>query len=133
MFNPTWIFVAVVYAAAVWLARRANVEIPIRIAIFFYAIVFVFLYLPLTQDYVNLPVDFLSTLPPWAHLTRFHGSANLFMNDIVLQIVPWANQVREAWRSFEPPLWNHLSGAGYPLLGNPQTSALSPLRKSITT
>lgn len=128
MFNPTWIFVAVVYAAAVWFARRATVEIPLRVAIFFYALVFVFLYLPLTQDYVHLPVDFLSTLPPWAHLTRFHGSANLFMNDIVLQIVPWANQVREAWRSLHPPLWNHLSGAGYPLLGNPQTSALSPLR-----
>jgi hypothetical protein len=128
VFNPTWIFVAVVYAAAVWLARRANVEIPLRIAIFFYALVFVFLYLPLTQDYVNLPVDFLSTLPPWAHMTRFHGSANLFMNDIVLQIVPWANQVRESWRSLTPPLWNNLSGAGYPLLGNPQTSALSPLR-----
>ena len=109
-------------------AIRHPPSIPLRVAIFFYALVFVFLYLPLTQDYVNLPVDFLSTLPPWAHLTRHHGSANLYMNDIVLQIVPWANQVREAWRSFEVPLWNHLSAAGYPLLGNPQTSALSPLR-----
>lgn len=128
MFNPTWIFVAVVYAAAVWLARRANVDIPIRVAIFFYALVFVFLYLPLTQDYVNLPVDFLKTLPPWAHLVRNHHASNLYMNDIVLQIVPWAQQVRDAWRSFNVPLWNHLSAAGYPLLGNPQTSALSPLR-----
>ena len=128
MFNPTWLFVGVVYALAIWLARRAKVEIPIRVAIFFYAIVFVYLYLPLTQDYVNLPVDFLKTLPPWAHLVRDHKSSNGFMNDIVLQIVPWANQVRESWRSLHVPLWNDLSASGYPLLGNPQSSALSPLR-----
>ncbi|PYQ31592.1 MAG: hypothetical protein DMF56_00320 [Acidobacteria bacterium] len=121
-------FVGVVYAAAIWLARRANAAIPVRIAIFFYALVFVFFYLPLTQDYVNLPVDFLKTLPPWAHLLRDHRASNLYMNDIVLQIVPWAQQVRDAWRSLHVPLWNELSAAGYPLLGNPQTSALSPLR-----
>ena len=152
MFNPTWLFVGVVYAAAVWFARRASQmadrrsqiaeetdqlppsairrlpSIPIRVAVFFYAIVFVFLYLPLTQDYVNLPVDFLKTLPPWAHIVRDHHSSNGMMNDTVLQIVPWANQVREAWRSLTPPLWNDLSASGYPLLANPQSSALSPLR-----
>jgi hypothetical protein len=121
-------FVAAVYAAAVWLARRAKVAIPIRVAVFFYAIVLLFFFKPLTQDYVNLPVDFLKTLPPWAHMVRDHHPSNGFMNDIVLQIVPWAHQVREAWRSLTPPLWNHLSGAGYPLLANPQSSAFSPLR-----
>jgi len=129
VFNPTWIFVGVVYAAAVWLARRAKVEIPLRVAVFFYAIVFVYLYLPLTQDYVNLPVDFVQTLPPWAHMVdKPVKSANGLMNDIVLQIVPWAHQVRESWKSLHVPLWNHLSAAGYPLLANPQSSALSPLR-----
>jgi hypothetical protein len=129
VFNPTWIFVAIVYAIAIWFANRsAEPSIPWRIASFFYALVFVFLYLPLTQDYVNLPVDFLKTLPPWAHLVRNHHASNLYMNDIVLQIVPWAQQVRDAWRSLHVPLWNQLSAAGYPLLGNPQTSALSPLR-----
>lgn len=128
MFNPTWLFVGVVYAAAVWLARRAKIDLPRRVAVFFYAIVLVFLYLPLTQDYVNLPVDFLKTLPPWAHIVDEHKPSNGMMNDIVLQIVPWAHQVRESWRSLEAPLWNHLSGAGYPLLANPQSSALSPLR-----
>ena len=134
------------YAAAIWFVNRSAERrtqsadevlpsalrpppsIPWRVAIFFYALVFVFLYLPLTQDYVNLPVDFLKTLPPWAHLVRNHHASNLYMNDIVLQIVPWAQQVREAWRSLHVPLWNQLSAAGYPLLGNPQTSALSPLR-----
>jgi len=121
--------VGIVYAAAVWLARRAKVEIPLRVAIFFYAIVFVYLYLPLTQDYVNLPVDFVQTLPPWAHMVdKPVKASNGLMNDIVLQIVPWAHQVRESWKSLHVPLWNNLSAGGYPLLANPQTSALSPLR-----
>jgi uncharacterized membrane protein len=36
--------------------------------------------------------------------------------------------VRDAWRSFHVPLWNALSGAGYPLLANGQSSALSFIR-----
>jgi hypothetical protein len=128
VFNPTWFYTGSVYALAVFLARRRGVEIPVRVAAYFYALVFVFLYLPLTQDYVNLPIDFIKTLPPWSYLTRDHSSLNGQMNDIVLQIVPWAHQVREAWRSLDPPLWNDLSACGYPLLGNAQSSALSPLR-----
>src|SRR5204863_8934298 len=120
-------FVGVVYAAAIWLARRANAAIPVRIAIFFYALVFVFFYLPLTQDYVNLPVDLVKTLPPWAHLLRDHRASNLYLNDIVLQIVPWAQQVRDAWRSLHVPVWNELSAAGYQLLGQPKTTAVSPV------
>lgn len=128
MFNPTWLYVAAVYAGAVWLARRRGIDLPVRVAAFFYALVFVFLYLPMTQDYVNLPVDFLKTLPPWAHLTHDHRALNRDMNDIVLQIVPWAHQVRESWKALEPPLWNNFSAAGYPLLASGQSSALSPLR-----
>ncbi len=128
MFNPTWFYAGAVYAAAIALARRAGVEMPKRVAVFFYALVFVFMYLPLTQDYVNLPVDFLRMLPPWAYTTHERFSLNDQMNDIPLQIVPWAHQVREAWRSLTPPLWNNYSAAGYPLLASAQSSALSPLR-----
>jgi hypothetical protein len=130
VFNPTWFYVGAVYAAAVTLARRAGVELPKRVAVFFYALVFVFLWLPLTQDYVNLPVDFLKTLSPWAYTTGplERTAINPQINDITLQIVPWAHQVRESWKSFTPPLWNHLSACGYPLLASAQSSALSPLR-----
>lgn len=128
MFNPTWLYVGAVYALAVWLARRRGIDVPIRVAAFFYALVLVFLYLPMTQDYVHLPVDFIKTLPPWAHLTRDHHTVNRDINDLVLQIVPWAHQVRESWKAFEPPLWNQFSAAGYPLLASGQASALSPLR-----
>ena len=116
-----------VYAVAVWLTRRSGIDLPRRVALLFYLLVLLFLREPLTRDYVNLPVDFLRTLPPWSHLTRDHAAHNDEMNDLTLQIVPWAHQARESWRSLEAPLWNHLSGAGYPLLANAQSAALSPL------
>ncbi|HYH07312.1 MAG TPA: YfhO family protein [Thermoanaerobaculia bacterium] len=128
MFNPTWFYTGAVYVAAVALARRAGVDVPKRVALFFYALVFVCMYQPLTQDATNLGLDFLRTLPPWAYTTPDNKAINNQINDITLQIVPWAHQVREGWKSFEVPLWNHLSGGGYPLLANPQTGALSPLR-----
>lgn len=125
MFNPTWFYVGAVYAIMVWLLRRA---LPKRVAVFFYALVLVFMYLPLTQDYVNLPADFLKTLPPWAYTAESHQALNDQINDLTLQIVPWAHQVRESWKSLAPPLWNNFSACGYPLLANLQSSALSPLR-----
>ena len=128
MFNATWLYVGAIYAIAVWLVRRVRIDLPWRIAAFFYLLVLVFLWRPLTSDVVNLPVDFLRSLPPWAFLTRFHKPLNPDINDLALQIVPWANQVRESWRAGHVPLWNNLSGSGYPLLASAQSSALSPLR-----
>ncbi len=128
MFNPTWFYAGAVYAAAVAMARRAGVELPKRVAVFFYLLVLVFLYLPLTQNYVNLPVDFLKTLSPWAYTTADRTAVNPQINDITLQIVPWAHQVRESWKSLTPPLWNDFAACGYPLLASAQSSALSPLR-----
>ncbi|HEX2835128.1 MAG TPA: YfhO family protein [Thermoanaerobaculia bacterium] len=128
MFNPTWFYTGAIYAAGIWALRRAGVDVPRRVAIFFYALVFVFLYLPLTQDYVNVPVDFLKTLPPWVYGLKEPKSLNGQMNDLALQIVPWAHQVRESWRALKPPLWNEMSACGYPLLASAQSSALSPLR-----
>jgi hypothetical protein len=130
VFNPTWFYTGAVYAAAVAGARRWGIELPRRVAVFFYALVFVFMYLPLTQDYVNLPVDFLRSMPPWTYTApkAERMAINDQINDITLQIVPWAHQVRESWKSLTPPLWNHLSACGYPLLGSAQSSALSPLR-----
>jgi hypothetical protein len=129
VFNPTWLYTGAVYAGAVWLARRGGIDLPRRIAVFFYALVFVFFYPVLTQDAVNTSVDFLGTLPPWEY-TAPEGfrAENVQLNDLALQIVPWAHQVREGWRSLTPPLWNPFSGAGYPLLASAQSSALSPLR-----
>ena len=128
MFNPTWLVTAIVYAAGVWLARRRGVDLPRRVAVFFYLLVFVFFYPVLTQDKVNTSVDYLGTLPPWEYTVEHHRAGNPQLNDLPLQILPWAHQVRDGWRALRPPLWNHYSAAGYPLLASAQSSALSPLR-----
>jgi hypothetical protein len=128
VFNPTWLVTGIVYAAGVWLARRRGVDLPRRVAAFFYLLVFVFFYPILTQDSVNTSVDYLGTLPPWEYTVQDHQAGNPQLNDLALQIVPWAHQVREGWRSMRPPLWNHASAGGYPLLASAQSSALSPLR-----
>jgi len=121
-------YVAAIYTFAVLIARRYRIDLPWRIAALFYLLVLVFLFRPMTQDYVNIPVDFLRLLPPWSLMTRAHEVINDEMNDLVLQIVPWANQARQSWQSFHAPLWNSLSGGGYPLLANGQSSALSLIR-----
>ncbi len=97
-------------------------------AAFFYALVLIYLFRPMTGCYVNLPVDFINILPPWGAWGHRHLLSNPEMNDLTMQIVPWAHQAREAWRSLQFPIWNALSGCGYPLLANGQSSAMSPLR-----
>ncbi|HET8798962.1 MAG TPA: YfhO family protein, partial [Thermoanaerobaculia bacterium] len=126
--NFAWLYLGALYAIAVLLARRAGVDIPRRVAIFFYAAVLVFFFAPLTQRTSNIHSDILKTIPPWYYVAPDRFAANTELNDVPLQHVPWAHQVRESWKSLRPPLWNHLSGSGYPLLANGQSSALSPIR-----
>ncbi len=127
--NPTWIYVAVVYAVAVYLTRRVRIDLPWRVAGVFYVLVLFFMWKAMTGPYVNFPADFVEALPPWAFLHRHVVRVgNGELNDLPMQILPWTVQVREAWRSFHIPLWNDLSGAGYPLLANGQSSALSFIR-----
>ncbi len=126
--NPTWLYVGAVYAIAVWLARRGGIVIPVRVATFFYLLVLLFLWKPLTGDWVNVPVDIVHTLPPWWRVSHVNGSLNPQMSDIVLQIIPWAKQSREALESFTLPLWNSLNGCGYPLLASAQPAPFSIVR-----
>ena len=125
--NPTWLYVVALYALAVWLARRFGVDFRWRIAAFFYLLVLLFLWRPMTQSYVNLPVDFLSGLPPWSFTERIRPQ-NGEINDVALQMVPWAHEVREQWKSLRFPLWNSHAVSGYSLLANGQSAAFSPLR-----
>jgi hypothetical protein len=95
VFNPTWLATGAVYAGAVWLARRGGIDLPRRVAVFFYLLVFVFFYPILTQDAVHTPAGVLNV----------------------------AHQVRESWRS--PLLANPQSATFSPLriLGLPLSLA----------
>src|SRR5687768_17272796 len=120
--NWAWIYIGALYAAAIWLARRSGVDIRRRVALFFYALVLVFFFQPLTQD------DVLNTLPPWHFVVQNKDAINGEMNDIPLQHTIWGHQAREHWMALRAPLWNEFNGSGYPLLANGQSSALSPIR-----
>jgi hypothetical protein len=79
---------------------------------------------------VLLPLGYLTKVPPFQELWTARDApppGNLLQSDLVLQITPWQIRVREALRAGEWPLWNHLAGAGEPLLGNPQAQVLQPL------
>ena len=121
--NPTWAYVGALYALAVWLARRGGVDLPRRVALLFYALTVVFLFRPMTGDYVNVATDVVRLIPPWSAsapgFTKYDVS-NFETQDVPMQLVPWMHQVREAWRHGRLPLWNELNACGYTLLGNGQ-------------
>jgi hypothetical protein len=126
--NLTWLYAGAIYAAAVALGRRAGADLPKRIAFFFFALVLLFFREPQTTDTINAPVDYYESLPPWVNVIKHPHPSNPFVNDVALQLVPWAHAVREHWRAFEPPLWETTAASGYPLLANGQSQALSILR-----
>jgi hypothetical protein len=117
-----------VYAGVVFLIRRVTTLLRWREAAFFFALVLIFLFKPLVGPYVNLPADYTRRLSPWIAYAKPIPGSNSEINDVILQMVPWAHQVRESWRSGAAPLWNDNAGGGYPLLANGQSSGLSPLR-----
>ncbi|HYO76520.1 MAG TPA: YfhO family protein, partial [Thermoanaerobaculia bacterium] len=133
--NLTWAYVGVLYALAVWLLRRAHVELPRRVALLFFALALAFLWRPLTSEVTLIPADVIRLTPPFSEM-RAPGRApvdkyqvsNLNLHDIPMQLIPWTERVRDAWRSFEVPLWDDSAGCGYPLLANGQSTPLSPLR-----
>jgi hypothetical protein len=129
--NPTFIYVGVIYAIAVELARRGGNALPRRIAVLFYALVLVFLFKAMTGPYVCIATDIPKVIAPWSAsapgMTKY-TVLNGETHDVVMQLVPWAHQVRSAWLSGHAPLWNALAGCGYPLLANAQSAAFSPLR-----
>jgi hypothetical protein len=129
--NPTWLFVGVLYTVAVALARRGGNPLPKRIAALFYLLAVLFFFKAMTGPFVAIATDIPKLIAPWSAsapgLTKY-TVLNMETHDVPMQLVPWANQVREAWRSGHVPLWNALSGCGYPLLANAQSAAFSPLR-----
>lgn len=78
---------------------------------------------------VLLSLGYLTKIPPFQLLRQGPEPppGNLLQSDTMLQITPWTMRVKEAYAAGGWPLWNHLSGGGEPLLGNPQTQAWQPL------
>ena len=132
MANATWLYVGAIYTGGVWLLRRSGADLPWRIGAFFYALTLIFFWQTMTGPHTNVATDVLQLLPPWSAQappgTNKFTVSNHAQQDVVMQLVPWAHQVRESWRSLRIPLWNELTGTGFPLIANGQGAALSPLR-----
>lgn len=120
-----WVFALAILLA--WALRRWFDPIPARcwaawgiaLAAMFGAVLF--------GGRVMLPLGYLTKVPPFTGLVKGTPPGNLLQSDLVLQIAPWLVRVREAYAAGEWPLWNALSGAGEPLLANPQSQAFQPL------
>jgi hypothetical protein len=126
--NVTFLYVGAVYFAGAWLWRRWATPFPWRVAMLFYALVATFFFQSLVLSGTEVPVDHTLGLYPWRAFYYLGEAANAELNDVALQMAPWAHQVRESWRNLEAPLWNSAAGGGYPLLANGQSAALSVLR-----
>lgn len=126
--NPAFLWVALVFFTSIAIGRRLGLQLPWRTATFFYLLTLVFLWRPLTGSFVGVPADYLRVLEPWRSLVTEGQNRNGEINDVILQMVPWAHQVRESWLRLEAPLWNAAAGGGYPLLANGQSAGLSPFR-----
>lgn len=96
---------------------------------------FVVFYLPIFQGKVPSPLDTLVGLyhPYFDFFAKgnpnFRGVPfkNFLIGDPVVQILPWKNLVVSSLREGVLPVWNPYQMAGYPLLGNIQSSAFYPL------
>lgn len=118
-------------AALLWAALARWLDpVPRRIRLIHAAVLLVLFGPVLFAGRVLLPLGYLTKVPPFQQLWAEGGApppGNLLQSDLVLQITPWQIRVREALAAGEWPLWNHLAGAGEPLLGNPQSQVLQPL------
>lgn len=126
--NLTFLYVAALYFGGVWIWRRWGTPFPWKVAGLFYLLVLLFQFHPLVLSYTRLPVDHVLGMYPWRGYYDVDRARNPETNDVILQMVPWAHQVRESWKRFEPPLWNEAAGGGYPLLANGQSGGLSAIR-----
>ena len=76
-------------------------------------------------DRTPLPLDHVAFTPPW-HLSG-EAPRNPYLNDIVLQSLPWTEAVRLAWRDGALPLRDRWNGCGTPLAANSISAAFFPL------
>ncbi|HYU34923.1 MAG TPA: hypothetical protein VEW48_22460 [Thermoanaerobaculia bacterium] len=118
-------------AVLLWAALGRWLDpVPRRVRLVHAAVLLVLFGPVLFAGRVLLPLGYLLKIPPLQTLWSEEQGlppGNLLQSDLVLQITPWQIRVREALHAGEWPLWNHLAGAGEPLLGNPQAQVLQPL------
>ena len=64
---------------------------------------------------------------PFQRVEPTDPPGNLLQGDLIQLVTPSLAAVRAAWSEGRWPLWNRQTGAGMPLLADPQAQALQPL------
>ncbi len=120
-----WVaFLALLLALAL---RRWYDPVPLRCWLAWGAALAVLLGAVLLGGRTLLPVGQLGQVPPFQGALGGEAPGDPLWADLTFQIAPWLERVRASYASGAWPLWNGLSGAGEPLLANPQSQALQPL------
>ncbi|HKI06142.1 MAG TPA: hypothetical protein VKK31_29450 [Thermoanaerobaculia bacterium] len=113
-----------------WLAaglRRWFDPLPGRVLAVFAAVLLILFGPVLFGGKVLLPLDDLRGELPFQGLAPAEPHGNFLQGDLIQLVAPSADAVRTAWGDGRWPLWNTQTGAGMPLLADPQAQALQPL------
>jgi hypothetical protein len=100
--------------------------LPARLAAVFALLVSILFASSLFGGWVLLPLGNLKGAVPFRDLPSL-PRGNWLQGDLIHQITPWLLEVRRAVFDGRWPLWNARSGAGMPLLGDPQSQSFQPL------
>src|SRR5215210_2684234 len=106
--------------------RRWWEPVPPRVWAVFGGLILILFGPALFLDKVLLPVDILPGVAP-VEKTGARPEGNVLQLDLATQIIPLQAEVRREVRAGVWPLWNDLTGAGMPLLADPQSQVLQPL------
>jgi len=117
---------AALAAAARWLGR----PIARRSFLVYLVLPVAFLFRGFVSDTTPIPIQDVRALVPWYSPVPPFGASgpkrNPNLNDVALQIAPWAKAARLAWKSGELPWLDRWNGCGTPLAANGQSAAFSP-------
>jgi hypothetical protein len=108
--------------------RRWFEPVPRRVQAVFALVLLLLFGSVLVGGRILLPVEILTRTAPWRVLRPARPEiANRLQLDLLSQITPALALSRREVKDGEWPLWNHLAGAGLPLLADPQSQPFQPL------
>ncbi|HEY2294131.1 MAG TPA: hypothetical protein VGM86_25800, partial [Thermoanaerobaculia bacterium] len=121
------LWVGAVGASLAGALRRWYDPVPPRVLAVFALAILILFGTVLGGGGLLLPLDGLRGTVPFLRLapTRPHG--NLLQGDLIQLVTPSLERVRDAFEKGRWPLWNRFTGAGMPLLADPQSQAFQPL------
>src|SRR3954471_19003826 len=121
------LWVGAVGASLAWALRRWYDAVPLRVLAVFALAVLILFGTVLGGGGLLLPLDGLRGAVPFQRLPPTHPHRNLLQGDLIQLVTPSLEQVRDAFGKGRWPLWSRFTGAGMPLLADPQSQAFQPL------